>query len=275
MNQLERFYDLLGVRPGAPFREVRQAYLRLVRTWHPDRYAGDPQRQRLAQERLKAINEAYRELEAVLAADKGGERKVAAWPPPSPSVRPSPGESARPRVRRAPPAASGTASAEKGVDAGGLVRFLSFWPNVLLLVYLLFTARMATVRGGVLYFLQMAVVPLLFAVLCNSRLGGRQSLWKAYVAAICIFAVLLAADASMMRRGGREAWAPRYPDSGEPSAPAANVPFGGALPDQLPGEPDRRSPGALRQVAPPTPPTAPESPSSPAAPVAPVVPRGR
>ncbi len=275
MNQLERFYDLLGVRPGAPFREVRQAYLRLVRTWHPDRYAGDPQRQRLAQERLKSINEAYRELEAALAADKGGERTVQARPAPSPAGQPSPGESARTGVRRAAHAASGSAPAEKGADAGGLVRFLSFWPNVLFLAYLLFTARMATVRGGLLYFLQMAVVPLIFALLCNSRLGGRQSLWKAYVAAICIFAVLLAADASMMKRGGREAWIPRYPDSGEPSAPAANMPFGGTLPDPLPGELDRRSPGTLRQVAPPTPPTAPESPSSPAAPVAPVVPKGR
>ena len=259
MSQLRRYYDTLGLRAGAPFREVRHAYLGLVRQWHPDRFASDPPRQRLAQERLKTINEAYRALEEALSGER--ERTVAAPSPPQQAESP------------AEPAVSG----EKGKkETGGLVRFLSFWPNVLFLGYLLFAGRMAAARGDLLYFVQMAAIPALFALLCNSRLGARQSLWKAYVATICIFSVLLAADASMTRRGVRDAWSPRFPDSGETVAPGVTAPPGvPAFSGRFSEEPDRKGPGGVRQVTPPTPPTAPEAPESPSAPVAPVVPGGR
>lgn len=264
MNPIKHSYDLLGVRHGAPFKDVRHAYLRLVREWHPDRFPDDPQRQRLAQERLKVIIEAYRVLEKALSGER--ESPGAEVMPASPA--PGEGSGARPGASRAQGGA-------RGIESNGLIRFLSFWPNVLFLAYLLFTGRMAVGRGDLLYFLQMSIVPLIFAVLCNSRLGGRQGLWKAYVAAICIFAVLLAADASMVRRGVRDTWIPRSPDSGEATAPSVKGPFGGALPEPQPGEFERRAPGGLREVAPPTPPSAPETPIPPEAPAAPVVPKGR
>ncbi len=262
MNELHRYYDVLGLSPGASFRDIRRSYLRLAREWHPDRFAGDPPRQRLAQERLKTINEAYRVLEEALSGGHGQPSAVAPSPPP------------RTKAETAAEPVSGRE--KRGREPGGLVRFLSFWPNVLFLAYLLFAARMAAARGDLFYFLQMAAIPAIFALLCSTRLGMRQSIWKAYVAAICIFAVLLAVDASMMRTGGREAWGPRYPDRGEPVAPTVTGPSGvPALPELLPGDAGRGAPNGMRQVTPPTPPTAPEAPDRPAAPSAPVVPRGR
>ncbi len=53
------YYRTLGLEPGASKKELRKAYLRLVRDCHPDRFARNPQAQFLAQEKLKEINEAY------------------------------------------------------------------------------------------------------------------------------------------------------------------------------------------------------------------------
>lgn len=53
------YFRTLGLQPGASAEEVRRAYLRLVRQWHPDRFAHDSRSQFIAQEKLKEINEAY------------------------------------------------------------------------------------------------------------------------------------------------------------------------------------------------------------------------
>lgn len=53
------YYRALGLQPGASASEVRRAYLRLVKQWHPDRYARDSRAQSVAQEKVKEINEAY------------------------------------------------------------------------------------------------------------------------------------------------------------------------------------------------------------------------
>src|SRR5262245_17158040 len=51
-------YALLGVSPQASLKEIRAAYVQLVKALHPDGRALDPR----AAERLKAINKAYQEL---------------------------------------------------------------------------------------------------------------------------------------------------------------------------------------------------------------------
>lgn len=53
------WYEVLGVPPTASPDEAREAYLVLVKAWHPDRFATTPDRAAEAEERLKAVNAAY------------------------------------------------------------------------------------------------------------------------------------------------------------------------------------------------------------------------
>ena len=55
--QFKDYYDTLGVDPGAGETEIKTAYRRLARKYHPDvsKEAG-------AEEKFKAVNEAYEAL---------------------------------------------------------------------------------------------------------------------------------------------------------------------------------------------------------------------
>lgn len=94
------YYGLLGVPPSAPQNEIRSAYLRLVRSHHPDvnRAPG-------AEEFLKSVNAAYEVLsdpvrrsnyDAALrrsqeeAARKAYEERLRSSPPPPPPPPPKP-----------------------------------------------------------------------------------------------------------------------------------------------------------------------------------------
>jgi hypothetical protein len=59
----ERALSILGVAPGAASEQIRQAYLDLVRVWHPDRFPSDDRLKKFAEEKLKEINEAYAALD--------------------------------------------------------------------------------------------------------------------------------------------------------------------------------------------------------------------
>ncbi|HEV2388711.1 MAG TPA: molecular chaperone DnaJ [Candidatus Acidoferrales bacterium] len=52
------YYELLGVRRKAPVKEIRQAYRKLARKYHPDLNPGD----KSAEEKFKQIQEAYEVL---------------------------------------------------------------------------------------------------------------------------------------------------------------------------------------------------------------------
>lgn len=56
------FYEILELKPSASQDEVKQAYKRLVKKWHPDLFFNQPKLQLQAAEKFKKINEAYKQL---------------------------------------------------------------------------------------------------------------------------------------------------------------------------------------------------------------------
>jgi hypothetical protein len=60
MNEQYRpIYADLEVPPGCTWSELRTAYKQMVQKWHPDRFQGDPEKLRHAEEKIKKINRAY------------------------------------------------------------------------------------------------------------------------------------------------------------------------------------------------------------------------
>ena len=55
--------EILGLKPGVSQAQVKQAYRKLVKTWHPDRFA-DKQQKQQAEEKIKKINAAYNYLKS-------------------------------------------------------------------------------------------------------------------------------------------------------------------------------------------------------------------
>lgn len=86
-GDLAVFYRTLELEPGASAEEVKAAYLDLVKVWHPDRYQNEPERLRLrAQEKLKAVNEAYARLRGLVPKRPEAPRPPAAERPVYPNV---------------------------------------------------------------------------------------------------------------------------------------------------------------------------------------------
>jgi curved DNA-binding protein CbpA len=66
MSELERYYRVLDLEPGATLEEINQAYKDLVFVWHPDRLPKDNHRlQEKAQDKIKALNEAREKLRSL------------------------------------------------------------------------------------------------------------------------------------------------------------------------------------------------------------------
>lgn len=55
---LKNPYEVLEIREGSSQEEIKAAYKKLVKKYHPDQYANNPLSD-LAQEKIKEINEAY------------------------------------------------------------------------------------------------------------------------------------------------------------------------------------------------------------------------
>ncbi len=89
------FYQRLGLLPGASDEDIRRAWKRLAKEWHPDRNPNDPQ----AEDRFKALHEAYRVL--------GDPAQRAAYDArlAGPADRPRAGGAPRPGPSRPRPAA--------------------------------------------------------------------------------------------------------------------------------------------------------------------------
>ncbi len=61
-KQLLQYYANLELAPGASLHDVKQAYKALVKRYHPDRHAGDPERARIATELVQSLTRAYEAL---------------------------------------------------------------------------------------------------------------------------------------------------------------------------------------------------------------------
>ena len=59
---MAKHYKTLDLPYGAEFAEVKSAYRKLMRKYHPDRYASDPEKYKAATEVAQKITEAYNGL---------------------------------------------------------------------------------------------------------------------------------------------------------------------------------------------------------------------
>jgi len=80
-DSMRRAYAVLGLPTGSPYPAVRKRYMALVKTWHPDRFASDPQGQAEAGERLRVINAAYATLQRYLDLPGGKTPPSTGRPP--------------------------------------------------------------------------------------------------------------------------------------------------------------------------------------------------
>jgi curved DNA-binding protein CbpA len=80
MGDIERFYEIFGLKPGASEEDVKSAYRDLVQVWHPDRFSHNKSLQKKAEAKLKEINSAYEAVKTHIAntsmdvAQSGGNK---------------------------------------------------------------------------------------------------------------------------------------------------------------------------------------------------------
>jgi len=67
VDEIEYYYQILNLQPGATLEDVKQAYRNLALIWHPDRYPHDSRLQVEAEQKFKEINYAYVRLRSLLS----------------------------------------------------------------------------------------------------------------------------------------------------------------------------------------------------------------
>ena len=65
--QVADWYKTLNLSPGADLGQVKSAYRQLMRKYHPDMHAGNPAKQKAANELSMRVTAAYNGLQAHLA----------------------------------------------------------------------------------------------------------------------------------------------------------------------------------------------------------------
>lgn len=72
--RLNDAYRVLDSDPSASDQEIKRMHRDLMKVWHPDRFGSDAALRQKAEEKLKAINEAY---ETIRASREGRSRRFA------------------------------------------------------------------------------------------------------------------------------------------------------------------------------------------------------
>lgn len=62
MSEMNKYYEILGLNPGASEEEIKEAYKDLIKVWHPDRFSDNERLKEKANEKLKEIILAYKNL---------------------------------------------------------------------------------------------------------------------------------------------------------------------------------------------------------------------
>lgn len=57
-----KHHEILGTSPGSTQEQIRKAYRKQVKRWHPDQFAANPKKTEEAKVRMQSINEAYEVL---------------------------------------------------------------------------------------------------------------------------------------------------------------------------------------------------------------------
>ncbi len=61
-QQIAQYYANLELKNGASLEDVRAAYRSMMKKYHPDKHAGDPERHKAATELAQSLTRAYRAL---------------------------------------------------------------------------------------------------------------------------------------------------------------------------------------------------------------------
>jgi hypothetical protein len=87
-DKFEQPLRVLGLGPNATGQAIKEAYLDLVKVWHPDRFGSDARLRAKAQEKLKDVNAAFEQLRGYCPSDSTPSRE--AVPPVPPTYVPQP-----------------------------------------------------------------------------------------------------------------------------------------------------------------------------------------
>lgn len=63
-RDINQYYEILGLKPGASPQEVKKAYRCLAKDWHPDRFINNSDLKHKAEAEIKKINQAYEALKS-------------------------------------------------------------------------------------------------------------------------------------------------------------------------------------------------------------------